>query len=226
MNCEDLHAWLDTERLDTPTPEVWEHLTQCGACQHAWTRTRDALGALRALPEPPVPSGLAERVLTFTRPAAARGRRNAVRGWSLALAAVLVSGIGISLLVAWMGGEPGHGYHLKDGIVMVPAGSVTTVRIALDSARPISDVEFVIRVPRGMELQGHPGEQQVAWNGELAQGRNLLNLELVAQPGAAGTLETKLHYGDQSSLLRTRVVAEGGPWRNWIFGVLSRLHLG
>lgn len=226
MNCEDLHAWLDTQRLDAPTPEVREHLTRCATCRRVWIRARDVLAVLRTLPEPSVPAGLAERLLTFTRPAAARGRRNAVRGWSLALAAAVVLGIGIGLLVARMAGTPGPGYHLKDGIVMVPAGSVTTVRIALDSARPVRNVGFVIRVPRGVELQGHPGEQQVAWNGELAQGRNVLNIDLVARPGATGTLETELHYDGQISMLRTRVVAEGAPWRNWISGLLSHLGLG
>lgn len=226
MNCEDLHAWLDTGRLETPTPEAREHMTQCAACQCAWTQARDALAVLRTLPEPPVPAGLAERVMTFTRPAAARGRRNTTRGWSLALAAAVVLGIGIGLLVTWMAGTPSAGYQLKDGVVMVPAGSVTTVRIALDSARPIRDVGFVIRVPRGVELQGHPGEPQVAWSGDLAQGRNVLNIDLIARPGAAGTLETELHYDGQSSMLRTRVMAEGAPWRNWISGLLSHLGLG
>ncbi|MBU6509340.1 MAG: hypothetical protein KGQ73_04055 [Gammaproteobacteria bacterium] len=184
------------------------------------------MAVLRTLPEPPVPAELAERVLAFTRPAAARGRRNAARGWSLALAAAVLLGIGIGLLVAWMAGTPSAGYQLKDGVVMVPAGSVTTVHIALDSAHPIRHVGFVIHVPRGLELQGHPGEPQVAWSGKLAQGRNVLNIDLIARPGAAGTLETELHYDGQSSMLRTPVVAEGAPWWNWITGLLSHLGLG
>lgn len=226
MNCEDLRAWLDTERLETPTPEAREHMMQCAACQRAWTQACAALDVLRALPEPPVPPGLAERVLAFTRAATERSHHHAIRGWNLALAAAVVLGIGIGLLVAWVAGAPGTGYRLKDGVVMVPAGSVTTVHIALDSAHPINGVGFVIRVPPGMELQGHPGEQQVAWNGDLAQGRNVLNIDLIAKPGTAGTLETELHYDGQSSMLRTRVMAEGAPWRNWISGLLSHLGFG
>lgn len=225
MNCNNLHAWLDSERLDTPPPAILAHLAQCAACRQAWVRTSAALTAMRALPEPPVPPGLAERMLAFARPATGRRHRPINRYWGLALAAAVVFGIGIGLALDWTVGAHA-GYQLRDGVVTVPADSMTTVRIALDSARPIDNVEFVIHVPEGIELQGHPGKREVAWSGALAQGRNVLNLKLLTQPGASGILETELRYDNKSNLFSTRIVAAGPWWRAWMTGLLSRLSFG
>lgn len=212
MDCNRMHRYLDTESLEAPTAEVAEHLTVCAACREAWARTQAAFGILRELPEPPVPPGYAERVLGFTRAAAYYQRRQqrAAWTWGLGLAAALLLGVGVGLhltgaSIASKGA--GGGYQVRDGIVMVPAGSVTEVHLALDAGRPIHDVGFVINIPAGMELQGHPGERQVAWTGELVQGRNILNLPLVVKAGAVGTLEADLHFAGRENTLRIKVQA-------------------
>ncbi|MBU6469469.1 MAG: hypothetical protein KGQ68_02110 [Gammaproteobacteria bacterium] len=226
MNCEQLHRRLDMEPLDTLAPELREHLSQCARCRRAWALQREMLAALRALPEPPVPPGFAERVLGSAWAATERRHRNVTRDWGLALAAAVLLGIGIGLALSWGAGTHG-GYQLQNGTVMVPAGRMTVVRIALDAAQPVHNVAFVITVPSGMHLQGHPGEERVAWNGELAQGRNVLNLQLIAQPGAAGTLETALHYAGRDNLFKVRVMAAGNEsLRGLVHRLWARIGLG
>lgn len=226
MNCEQLHKRLDTEPLDALAPEVREHLSQCARCRRAWALERETLITLQALPEPPVPTGFADRVLASVRAATERRHRNVTRDWGLALAAAVLLGIGIGFALSWSTGTHG-GYQLQNGTVMVPAGRMTVVRIALDAAQPVHNVAFVITVPSGMHLQGHPGEEQVAWNGELVQGRNVLNLQLIAQPGAAGTLETALHYAGRDNLFKVRVMAAGNEsLRSLVHRLWARIGLG
>lgn len=228
MNRKALHTALDTESLDTPAPEVLEHLAECAACRRAWAQARTVQETLRAFPEPPVPPGFAERVLAFTDISRERRPHRAAWGWGLALAASLLLGIGIGIALVWNTHAPPDGYQVRNGAVLVQAGTVTTVRIALDAARPIQDVGFVVNVPAGMELQGHPGEQQVAWNGALAAGRNVLALQLIAaKPGTSGTLETELHYGERNSSFKLHVVAVGDSGlRERVRRFLTKARLG
>lgn len=225
MDCNRLHIYLDSEPLGTPPAEVLEHLFQCASCRRTWALDHEARKILRTLPEPPVPPAFAERVLAFTRRNGEQRRRHrAAKSWGLALAATLLLGIGIGITLQWA--APTGGYQLRTGTILVPADTTTVVRIALDAAHPLHNVGFIVNVPQGMQLRGHPGERQVAWSGELAQGRNVLNLRLVARPGAAGTLETALHYAGKDNIFKVQIVAiEDETLRGVVRRLLARMKL-
>src|SRR5579859_801024 len=209
MDCNRLRAYLDTGVFSELPAEVRVHLGECAACRREWALAEQVAETLRGLPPPALPVGFADRVLDRTyRGEAARQR--AIRGWSLALAAVFLLGIGFGVALRWAVPARSDGYALQDGAVMLQAGSATTVRIALDAGRTIPDVNFVIDIPDGMELEGHPGERQVAWQGELKRGHNVLGLPLVAKAGASGILEAQLHHDGHDEVLKVRVVANGG----------------
>lgn len=231
MDCNRVHHSIDSGSLDNPAPEVLEHLASCRACDEAWRRARVVLETLRGLPEPPVPAGYAERVLGFTQAAVyyQHRQRRAAWAWGLGLAAALLLGLGIGLGMEGTpdAGKIDSGYQVHDGIVMVPVGSVTEVHLALDAGRPIHGVGFVINIPAGMELQGHPGEHRVAWTGELVQGRNILNLPLVVTSGAAGTLEADLHFAGRENTLKVQVQAvEDSALQGLVRRLLARIGLG
>ncbi|MDE2196854.1 MAG: hypothetical protein KGJ56_06670 [Gammaproteobacteria bacterium] len=225
MDCNRLHTYLDTEPLVAPPAEVLEHLSQCASCREAWALAGKVQRILRSLPEPYVPLGFEERVLILSRRASEHRHHRVARGWALALAATLLLGISIGIVLQWAAAPMG-GYQLRTGAILVPADTATVVRIALDAAHPLHHVGFTVNVPQGMQLQGHPGEQQVAWSGELAQGRNVLNLRLVARSGAAGTLETALHYAGQDNIFKVQVVAiEDESLRGIVRRLLARMKL-
>ena len=214
MDCRTVIEHLDSGASDAPAAELREHLAHCAACRKAWDAGRAAADTLKALPLPSMPAGFAERVLANTyREADHRdGRRRRLRDWGLALAATFLLGLGVGLVVASKAGGPADGYStLADGTLVLTPGNRTIVRIALDAERAIGDVDFVIDLPAGMELEGHPGERQVAWNGELKQGRNVLGLPLIAEAGASGELTTELRHDARDSVIKVRVVAARGP---------------
>lgn len=215
MECTRLRDYLDSDMYPELPPEVRVHLAECDACRREWVLAERVSDTLRRLPSPLPPAGFAERALDRAYRDEAR-HRQAVRGWSLALAATFVLGVGIGAVLHRGGASAGtDGYALQDGTVTLAPDSTTTVRIALDSGRAIRDVDFVIDIPAGMELQGHPGEQQVAWHGELKQGHNVLGLPLVAKAGASGILEAQLHHDGRDDVLKVHVVTSGGTgwWR-------------
>lgn len=223
MNCRQLLAILDKSPPQTLPPEALAHLAHCARCRQAWGLVRETRKILRTLPEPPLPPELATRVLAFTQDRHTGHRRFALPSWGLALAATLLLGIGIGVSLTFAA-RGTAGYRVQGQVLVVPAGSVTTVHIALDSVRSLQNVAFVVKVPEGMQLQGHPGAQQVAWNGELAQGRNVLNLDLLAAPGTAGILEADVHYANHTSTLKLRVAAAPAPsLRDRVHRWLTRL---
>lgn len=226
MNCKRLQTSLDAEAPPAEAPaEMRAHLAHCPACRRAWMLAHASVAILRELPAPPIPLGLAERLLASV--ADRRRPRITLWIWGPALAAALLLGIGIGVLFAPASLPPAGGYKLQDDTLMVPAGTVTVVRVALDAARPLHDVGFTVNVPPGIELKGHPSERQVAWRGALARGRNLLNLPLLAKPGAAGTLETVLHYGGRDTVFRMHIVAlEEAPLHGLLRRWLARWRAG
>ncbi|MGE5625436.1 MAG: hypothetical protein ACM3ZT_07805 [Bacillota bacterium] len=214
MDCRSVIEHLDSGGPGEPAAELREHLAHCAACRKAWEAGRVTAHTLKALPLAPVPAGFAERVLANAYRQAERmdGRRRQLRDWGLALAATFVLGLGVGLAFTWNAGDRADGYRtLADGTLLLTPGDRTTVRIALDAERPIGNVDFVIDLPAGMELAGHPGEREVAWNGELKQGRNVLGLPLIAQAGASGELTTKLRHDAHDSVFKLHVMAAGGP---------------
>ena len=201
---------MDGGFAGAPAAEAEAHLSACPSCRKAWNLSRQALEILKALPEPGIPTDFADRILAHAwsrheRPATAAHR------WWLALAATFVLGLGLGIVLTRtnLAGRAAA-YTLRDGAVYLQSGNVTTVHIAVDAARDMDDVAFVIDVPAGMELQGHPGEQRVAWQGSLKQGRNLLGLPLQATPGAFGVLRAEVRHDDHDDVFRVRVVAAGG----------------
>ncbi len=226
MDCKQFLDYLDSELFDAPSPLVQAHLAECGACRQAAASKQEALAILSELPEPPVPEGFAERILEGIPRAEPGPGGDRSRIWALAVAAALVLGIVIGVSVQWAGKLPAGSYQVSNGTITVPSDAITRVRIALDSARAIQHVVFTVNLPADMQLRGHPGARQVAWQGVLVQGRNVLNLELVAKPGAKGTLRTDLQYGGRTSSYSVQVAAVGkSSLRDVIHHLLAQLRL-
>lgn len=209
MDCNAFKNHIDGGFTGASAAEVEAHLSACPSCRKAWAVSRKAQEVLRGMPEPRVPVDYAERALAH---AWSRHERPAVaaRGVWLALAATFVLGLGLGVVLTRGHMDPPAGYTLRDGTVYLQSGDVTTVRIAVDAERDMDDVAFVIGIPAGMELQGHPGEQRVAWQGSLKRGRNLLGLPLQAKPGASGVLQAEVRHGDHDDVFQVHVMTAGG----------------
>lgn len=84
---ERLSAWLDGELSEEGRAQVAAHLESCAACRRELAQLTALNAALAELAAPPVPLGLAERVLARVQPSR--------RFWwqNLALAASLVMGL-------------------------------------------------------------------------------------------------------------------------------------
>lgn len=189
MGCDEIRDKLDDYDVGTLSSadnrRVALHLEQCAACQAVWQQHRALKRELAALPVPPRPVGLLDAASIRGRSPTHPHRR--LTAW--AVAATLLVGVA----AGWFGARQ-MGADTSPAVqqVTLQAGMVSTVSLAFQSRTAMEDVQFTLHVPPGFVLQGHPGEHELRWKGQLAQGKNLLRLPFTAAPGAHGTLRATL----------------------------------
>lgn len=198
MDCRDFTALLD-DYLDGGLDGTWnrlvlEHLKDCATCRRRHEQAAALLAALRELPAPAPRAGFLDQALArAARPA--RARRNAIAG--LALAATVVLGVALGLFIASRE-EP-----LQS--VTLALERPETVRVVFHSAQPLSGARMHLTLPENVELVGYGGRRSLAWQTDLRQGANLLQLPLLAHGAAKGELVAQLSHGEASKTFRIKV---------------------
>jgi len=205
MNCYHASALLDDFADGRLGPVEYEalarHLQDCPECRQALEHTHRLVASLRRMPVPAPSADFAERVL---RQAAGAGapepRRARHRGFAAGFAAALALWAVIGL---WQGPLTGPGAEV--GTVALAAHQVRPVSLAFNAPSEIRSVTFSLELPRGVQLQGHPGKRRIVWHGHLNKGRNVLRLQLVARDMAAGDLIARIAHRGQSKQFRVHL---------------------
>lgn len=190
MNCEifrgqwsdwhDGHGGIDDEAMA-------RHREACPDCARYDREMRVLLDGLATLPLPGERTG---------------GRWHVPAGaprWA-ALAATLVIGIALGLVLAQ---RTGPDAEIEAAPVDLASAGEQKVSIAVESPRRYEQVEFVVELPAGVEIEGFPDQRQVRWKGTLAEGRSRLRLPLrVADDARGGDLVTRIrHAGGERHLV-------------------------
>jgi hypothetical protein len=81
-------------------------------------------------------------------------------------------------------------------VVTLTIGDPHLINLVFDSTATLSDVEFTVDLPVGVELEDYPGQRRVVGRAELADGHNVLPLTLVAREGSGGQLAARLRFGN------------------------------
>jgi hypothetical protein len=159
---------------------------------------------LRRLPVPPPRPGFATRVFA----ALPRQRRVAARPWALALAASLVTAIGLSVWVGQRGAPaPEAAAPVQAKVVVLQSGHSGPVRLSFRSPRDLAGVTIHLQLPAGVELAGHPGRQSLKWQADFQAGANVLELPLVVREGDGGILTATLDSGASHKAFTVQVRA-------------------
>ena len=168
--------------------------------------------ALRALPVPSPRPGFAARVFAALprepRQAAAAPRRTSTPlAW--ALAASFAGAVGLALwLQPGVTPAPDVAPAAQARVVVLGAGKSGPVRLAFRSPRELAGVTIHLQLPRGVELEGHPGLQSLRWQTDLQAGANVLELPLVMRDGEGGVLTATLDHGRSQKAFTVQVRAE------------------
>ena len=209
MECRDfipqLDDWLDG-RLDAFRERpMRQHLNACADCRRWHEHALEVQAALRELPAPaPHPSFVDQALSRAVRETAARApsTRRFVLGMALAASLVLAVALGVFFAV-----RPAP----------VQAVSLTlerpeTVRLVFNSAKPLQAATLSLALPENIELAGYDGRRELAWQTDLKEGRNLLQLPLIARGAGNNELVARVSHSGSSKTFRLKIgVNNAGP---------------
>lgn len=194
MNCEDFRThiddWLDGEIADDASLRA--HAEACAGCAQQLAIEQRFRAQLRALGEDiTADSQRNERLLA---PIRAVDSRRAHRQWGgLAAAASLVLGIAIGVLWSPWSGQP-QPLNAMEAVVLEP--NVTqSVQLAFRSPGELKNAEIRLEASDNVEIEGYPGQRELRWTTDLAQGTNTLDLP-VRLLGDEGSVVATISYGD------------------------------
>lgn len=163
---------------------------------------QEVLDLLKDHPMQEATAGFYDQALVRATHEGSRRQRNrwVLTGFAAALAAGIAlwfaSGVFLETPVAPEAEIPGIAMTLEEP---------RTVRLVFASKTALEGALLTVTLPEGIELAGFPGQREVTWETSLAEGRNLLPLELVALTPAGGEVLARLEHENRGRTFRLRV---------------------
>ena len=204
MQCTELHQKLD-DRLDKQLSnagraEMDAHLEHCADCRVVVAEEKAFRELLMDIPVPDASAGFAARALRRAATANAvnhhPGRNRAFMG---GFAAALVAGI-VLWFVSGVYGPNGELAVSQPQLAELSISLYETRRVQLSFNAP-EDMERVrvsLFLPEHVELEGYPGQKQIAWFTNLRKGDNVLTLPLNALRSDKGVFTAKIGAGEEA----------------------------
>lgn len=208
MECREIILQIDDlldARLSAAArTAVSAHLQHCVACRRHADRETALRRALRTMPTPALRAGFAEQALArAARKPAHDGQRARGMKISLALAATLVLGIALGLLLATQPTQP------PVQTVALTLEQPETIRLVFHSAKPLTAATLSLQLPDNVELVGYRGQRTLNWQTDLREGANQLQLPLLARGQVSGELVAHLSHGESSRTFRINIKVKG-----------------
>ena len=165
---------------------------------------RELLELMKDYPMPEATTGFYDEALVT---AAQEGRRRQKRRWVMTgFGSAVAAGLAI-FVVAMMLNSTADIPAVDDSIpgVTIALAEPQTVNLVFASADALDTAKLTVMLPAGIELEGFPGQREISWETSLAEGRNLLPLNLIAVSPVGGELLARLEHDDRDRTFRLQV---------------------
>ncbi|MFP3874240.1 MAG: zf-HC2 domain-containing protein [Thiohalophilus sp.] len=212
MQCTTFQRQLD-DLLDGGLPAaeqaaLQQHRQSCPVCRQQYERALALQAALRQLPVPAPSPGFASRVLARAHRQAGSVPRTAPASWlkGAVAAGALITALFAGYLAGNLSGEADN--HEAIAITLAPQ-QTRTVQLAFHSKQALEDVRLTLQLPEQIEIDGYPGQRELSWRTDLAQGSNRLQLPLIVRDNnwQRGELIARLEHanGQREFRIQARV---------------------
>ena len=202
MECRDfelhLDDWLDGRLEPVVEKSVQEHVKACTGCRSLRGHALAVKAALRKL-EPPAPTPIfLDQALSRAARAGSVGAPRAHRAaFGLALAASLVLAVAVGVFFT---ARPA-----PVETVSLTLERPETVRLMFNSAMPLRAATLDVALPQNVELVGYDGRRELVWQTDLREGKNLLQLPLVARGAVKDELVARLSHDGNTKTFRLKI---------------------
>ena len=166
---------------------------------------RQLLDLLKDYPMPEATAGFYDQTLVRAARISNRRQRNRwiMTGFGSAIAAGIVLAF-VSGLLFDASTVPQIDTSIP-GVTMALA-EPQTVNLVFSSAEALTAATLTVLLPDGVELAGFPGQREISWETNLAAGKNLLPLKLIALTPHGGEILARLQHNDRDRTFRLRVI--------------------
>ncbi len=221
MLCEQvthqLDDYLDLTLSQDEMTSIRQHIGACAHCHGQLAQAKRLRSLLHALPVAGPSEGFYEQAMEKARRQATQQQR---RRWTLvsggALAASFALIFAVGLFLPNMQQSSLSQDAVSQGITKMPGisialGEVHNVSLSINSAVALKDVVFSIDLPSGFELSGFPKQTTVRWQGRLEQGKNLLELPIIAHQIGGGVIEARVEHAGKHTIYRLNMDVGHSP---------------
>lgn len=176
-----------------------------GAEDHQDEQYQALRARLRALDPPAVPPGFFDRALEKARHEGERRQREKRRWLMTGFGSAIAAGLAIVAIAGLLLHNPDSTVEQPLPVVTIALAEEKTVRLVFSSEVALDAATLSLTLPRGIELAGFPGQQQLEWVTSLEAGRNLLPLTLRATAAAGGEIVATLEHDARQRTYRLKV---------------------
>ncbi len=203
---EYLDGWLD----DDQAAGIALHIQSCPACCAALEERQALREDLKRLPVPEPDPDFFARALAGAAGHRTASRLHTARVRLTGLAAVVLAAVA---LVAVLLEDPGTAPEPGLPSIHLATDTVTPVKLAFSSEKPLTDARLTLTLPVGVELVGYEGRTDLSWTTDLEAGANVLRLPLVGHTAASDLLIARLDHptGSRTFRLQVTVNQSGAP---------------
>lgn len=201
-----LDGWLD----DDQAAGVALHIQSCPDCCAALEQRQRLREDLKNLPVPePDPEFFARAIATAAGQRTV-SRRRFSRAMLTGLAAAVLAAVALSGVLLK---NPGTAPETGLPSIELATDTVTPVKLAFSSEKPLTDARLTLSLPVGVELVGYEGRTDLSWTTDLEAGANVLRLPLVGHTAASDLLIARLDHptGSKTFRLKVTVNPSGAP---------------
>ncbi len=210
LTCNDvkdqLDAYLDGELTGARYQAIELHLQLCSTCKTLFTQRRQLLDAMKSMPRIQASPALLRRIVE-TRATKQHQQhqqhQQKVIWFSTGAASALV--VSILLLIVTFVFKPLDSSTQSMSAVIATLNEAHDINFVVNSDQALENVTFSVLVPSNIQLKGYSGLHELAWNGKLIKGDNLLSLPVIAHNAAPGILVMRIQHRNAEKEYRINI---------------------
>lgn len=198
MNCADAYRILELALTGpveaTSLAAAREHAVHCRDCRALLQATRGMRSVLGRVPPPPRDEVDAARQRIFGALRADEIRRRRWRPRAALAGAAMILAAFSGLSGWWLLGVDG-----QEPDVVLTADSDGQVGLLLESSQELKGARIILEAPERIAFRDHPESRRLAFETDLASGRNYLEIPVTAERGGGGCLLARIEHEARSS---------------------------
>ena len=211
MSCNRINNQIDDYIDESLEPaemaELLGHVESCDTCQQRVDRELALRNLLREYGDSSMPT-LDTTFFDQSLVAAAReGRKlHQKQSWMTGFGSAVAAGLALWIVSSFFftgPSTPPVGSSLPT--VTMALEEPRTVNLVFSSASALQDATLTVLLPEGVQVAGFEGQREITWLTDLAEGKNVLPLRLIATTPTDGVLLATLRHGGDDRTFRLRV---------------------